>query len=550
METVARFFQAMAAHGPFLLFVLPLVGALLTRSTARFGDDAVLRTALSNVALSIAVACNLLLHFEVEPPVNVAAGDPYRFQMAGEAVFESTDGEQTSNTAARRRGNVTIQAAQPARRSPSLMRIAVGVDGLSVWFVVLIPLVMLPAVLSAVGMRDCAGRLTAVLLLETALIGVFASVDIVFFLICLELSGLLLLFASGRFTLPGQRRDAIAAGLVQLAGSLCLWLAVAGTVIAHQWVTAGEFVENQPLTFSIIRLTGELPPGDGRPGNAWWHSLEPFLFAMYAIGFLLKGTAFPFHRPMCGEGELPPAFIAIPVYAIAPCVGVYGFLRLAVAVCPWSAVHNAEVLSAVLLLGGLNSGLVAATRRGLAEAVKYASVAHIGLAFASAVQLSRAGVTAAVFLLIAHLAGLSLLILAGDSRHTMFARPLPRALAALAFIGVPGSVGFVGLWLSVEGFLSLGMPFSAACVPATLLFSAWGLIRATQPRADDAPAQPVARPATVMPIALILVAFGVAPQFIVDRTAAVAKRISREAVSTSVPPLTESRRRAKAGGGP
>lgn len=533
--------KAIAAHGPFLLVVIPLVGALLVRLSARFGDETVRRTAVTNVLLSTAVAVNLLVHFRTESPAGVYPGDSFRFQMASAAVFEAAPAADSAPLReSRSRGDIRIQSVEapppflPLVRggkggAPPLLRVAVGVDGLNVWFLLLIPLAMLPAVANAGRGAKPAGRLAALLLLESFLLGVFAALDVVFFLVCLELAMVCLVFLLGRGSAPGERRELAGFTTLQLAGGLLIAAALAASVIAHQWLMAGEFSRHHPPTFSITRVTGELPPGNDNEelSNAYWATLEPLLFALFALGFLLKAAAFPFHRLLCSEGKLPPAFVAIPLYAVWPCIGVYGYLRLAAAICPSSTAAYGGFLSAVLLFGGVYCGLIAASRRSLADVVKYAGVAHVSVAFASAARLGVDGLTAAVFLLISHLGGMVWLLFSthagrvesvvGSTRYRLF--------IVAAAVGLPGFAGFVGWWLCVRGLIAAGSPVSAIAAIAVWVLIVRGLL-AADPPAGHAAEQPRAV-AYVLPVIFLLSAFGLAPQFVVDRSAGTLKRIAR-----------------------
>lgn len=522
IEAAGRLLHSIAAHGPFLLFVLPVVGALLVRLSRRFGEETVRRTAYANIALSIAVALNVLLHFQPESPTKIRRGDGFRFQSASQASFEllpakdETEREESTNL------------SKDPKRQPALLRIAVGVDGFSVWFVALIPLVTLPAIDIAGRGEQAAGRLVALLLLESLLLGAFAAVDALFFLICLELAGLVLLVAAGRWSAPQQREEAVAAGIWRLAGSLAIGLALAATVIAHQWTAAGDVGDNQPLTLLIESLTDDLPPADGRIGNPYWHALEPFVFVAFAIGCLLKAASAPMLCGRTAETGLPAPFVAIPMYAVVPCLGVYGYLRFAASVGNWSAGHNAATMSVFIVCCGLYCGLIAATRRKFADAVKYAASAHAAITFLAAAQMGREGVTAALFHLVTHMLVVALLVLLAHRPPANGSNSLARTLCVGALISLPGSASFVGNWWMLRGFVWNGSWFIAACSLLILTLCAWGLLFAVE---SESPATEPAQPSSgvfAVVLGFIVLTLGIVPQFVIERSASTVKRISHE----------------------
>ena len=535
IEAGGRLLQSIAAHGPFLLFVLPLVGALLVRLSRRFGEETVRRTAYANIALSIAVALNLLVHFQPESPKRVQRGDGFRFQSASQAAFELLPAED--DQAGNNQNNGTSDPEKKSRRQSALLRIAVGVDGFSLWFVVLIPLVTLPAIDSAGRGEQAAGRLVALLLLESLLLGAFAAVDALFFLICVELGGLVLLMAAGRWSAPRQRPEAIVAVVWHLVGTLAIGFALAATVVAHQWTAAAEFAGDQPLTTFIESLTDDLPPADGRIGNPYWHALEPFVFVAFAIGFLLKAAAAPMLCGRSSETGLPAAFVAIQMYAVAPCLGVYGYLRFAASIGNWSAGHNATTMSAWIIGWGIYCGLMAATRRRLGDALKFAASAHIAVALLSAAQMNRDGVTAAMFHLITHIVVITLLILLVRRRPAVRSYSPTRVLCVAALIGLPGSASFVGNWWMLRGFVSNESWFLATASLVILVLCAWGLLSADESEPSDEEPSPPSGGTFAVVLGFVVLTFGIVPQFVIERSAATVKRVSHETRA-----LTEVRR--------
>ena len=475
MDGLEHSLSLFARHGTFLLLVLPVIGSLLVALSAPWGREIVLRTALTNVVFAIAVAVLILVRFEPSPgtETEVAGGLP-RFQMASSSRLEAV-----------------ADAAPP---SPSLLRIDVGVDGISLWFVVLMPLVALAAVVHARHERQLAALLALLLLLQASLTGLFAALNVVMFAVCLEVSGLLLFLLIGRWGGPEHRREAAPLALFQLAGSLLVLFGLLTAVVAHYWLTVQS--ADTGLTFSLVTLAAELPliVRESTPEAVAraWESAERMIFWTLLPGFAIKSAVFPFHRGFCSPGAAWPACAGVFAWGVFPCVGVYGFLRIVDPVCEQTLVAWAPSLAFLLLLGSLNCGLLALAQSELKRTVAYASVAHAGLAFAAAVSHTAAGVAGAVFHLIGHVAGFSLLaavVAAIERRYeTLEIRAfgglgsrLPWIAAAffvasLSLCGLPGLSGFPAVWQTAVGLLGIGAAEQPSLVDAALSLLVAGLL--------------------------------------------------------------------------
>jgi len=499
---VLRFLDTIAEHGPFLLFVLPVIGCGLVWASAPLGSEVVRRTALTNVVLSLLLSGWMLVCFQPESQGMQSVGvRGFQFQMTGQAAVElELDGipppgddkaprnlpsQQTSTDAD------ATRTSRDATRGVALLRVAVGVDGLSVWFPGLLALLMLPVVHQAGRARKPASRLCLLLLLQAAFVGVFAAIDFVMFVLCLEAATILLFVLGGRYGSPTERTEMVPLIVGQFAGSLLIFFALSSAAVAHQWLTADNALESRRLTFSFIQLTAELPyrPDGETAGNIppveFWSTVEPLIYGTLVLGLLIKSAVVPFHGRLGSAGRLWPVWVAVPAYAVLPCVGVYGYLRLAASMCPQSAAGFGPWLTTLLLVGSGFCVLIALVQNNLRNVLAYASAAHIGIAFAAAAGGHPAGTTAAVLHLITHMAGFALLVLTGDRAERELSdaeatdipddvpedRGRPEVgnspagpgrwgtfshvylIAVFAVIGIPGLCGFPALWLTLLGFL-------------------------------------------------------------------------------------------------
>lgn len=574
-------FARFAEHATFLLFVLPIIGAVLVLASAPLGADVARRTALTNVLLSLGIALTMVVRFETPP-----SDGP--FQMASTAKLEPGAAARKRNR--RESVNPTSGASTPSNgrgqdrnAPPPLLRIAVGVDGLSLWLMLAIPAAMLPAILLAGRNAHPVGRLATLLLLQASLVGAFAALDAIFFIVCLESSSLLLFGVVGRWGGVANRRGVVHFAVEQIAGSLLVLFGLAAAVIAHQWMYAGSAGPDSELTWSLVRLAAELPPAatEESAASQFWSFWEPIVYTALVLGLLLKSGTFPFHGQFGLRAGSWPPIAAIAGFGVQPCLCVYGYLRLVAPICPVAACELGPSLAAVSIAGALYCALLALTQTDLPRTIGYAALAHSALALGCAASASPAGMTAAILLLIVHAAGFALLFFVADAAGirtepgsvghagrspeierqrskdgddpadrpvTSSARfPSRRSaalfvVASLAIVGFPGLSGFPALWLGIAGFSQTGrFAAAAAVVIVHLLLAAALLPRGLQRRRpEETEVAPLAgssvtpkaengsragRPfaladlAATTPALAVLIAFGLAPQFVVDRAA-------------------------------
>jgi NADH-quinone oxidoreductase subunit M len=546
-----------ARHGTFLLLVLPVVGAMLVVLSAPWGREIVLRTALTNAGIAIAVALLMLIAFDPSPTTGKDAADHVpRMQMASSSDLEG--GADSEATASERPGR------SPARAI--LLRIDVGVDGISLWFVVLMPLVALAAIIHARHERHLTALLAMLLLLQASLTGLFAALNVVQFVVCLEASTLLLVLLIGRWGGPEHRREVVPMAAFQLTGSLLVFFGLMMMVVSHAWLTGLTVPKGTPPTFnfSLVALVGELPllAGEDSPRSAYpgWNSAEAIIFWSLLVGFAIKSAVFPFHRGSCSASGAWPACVGVFAYGVFPCVGIYSFLRTAVPVCEHALATNSSSLIVLLLLGSIYCAMLALAQSELKRTLAYVSVAHTGLAFATALSRSASGISGAMFHLIGHVAAFSLLVAVVAAIERRYATleirafgglsgRLPRVAAAFfvavfALCGLPGLSGFPAVWQTLIGLLQgpdLKQPSLLNGMMSLLVVGllAWTFLRTGQrifwgsrrePLQDDGFFMPpgAAPPkgirdwgpperivATLM--AAVLLAVGLAPQFVADR---------------------------------
>ena len=174
------------------------------------------------------------------------------------------------------------------------IRFALGLDGLSLWLFLLTSILLITSIgASWTAIREHPGPYYAFLLaLETGLLGLFASLDVVLFYIFFEFTLIPLFFLIGLWGGPQRRRAAVTFFLYTLAGSLLTLLGVISLVVVHY-----QYSESHVLTFSIPELTSGLAALDWtewRRAEAW-SSPQVLIFLLLLAGFAIKVPLFPFH---------------------------------------------------------------------------------------------------------------------------------------------------------------------------------------------------------------------------------------------------------------
>ncbi len=550
MSGIQDFVALIAGHGTFLLLLLPIVGAVLVAVSAPFGAEVVRRTAFTNVCLSVGIAFLMLIHFRIPSSSDTDSGR--RFQMAGEANLELGISQQNREK--------PLEKKIP---DDALLKISVGVDGMNLWILVLIPVVLISAVREVPDSANAAGFLVPLLLMEACLVGVFAATDAIFFVICLEGTGLLLFYLIGRFGTPDHRRELSLLAIAQMAGGLLIFLGLAALALAHWHFTAAGSDDEHALSFSLISLVSTLPPDlrEATPAASFRDMAEPTIFWCMTVGFLMWSALFPFHGRFCENGAPWPVSVSMLAYGVLPCLAAFGFLRWILPVCPTAAESAAAFLVPTSLWGAIVCALLALKQTDLKRMVAYASVSHAGLSFAAIATLTAAGLHGGVMHLIGHVAGFAMLAIAVATHREHATSRCTAALillAGVAICGLPLLSGFPSQWLAFNGFRQFGESsggglYAVVMAGSVMILLAWTFLRAGMEAVSTAHANRRSQRAEsgnsertrtivaeVLLLVVLLLSLGLAPQFVVDRLTPALREISPKSFASSTAKAEDS----------
>jgi NADH-quinone oxidoreductase subunit M len=328
---------------------------------------------------------------------------------------------------------------------------AVGIDGLSVFLVLLTAFLVPIALLASWTIHERVKEyLFFVLLLETGMLGALVAVDLFLFYVFWEVMLVPMYFIIGVW--GGQRRVYAAVKFViyTMAGSLLMLVGII-------FLATRNFQVTQSLTFDLLRIVNLHLP----------YNEQMWLFLAFALSFAIKVPLFPLHTWLPDAHVEAPTAGSVILAGVLLKMGTYGFLRFAIPLFPEAALAAAPVIIALAVIGIVYGAMVAMMQDDLKKLVAYSSVSHLGFVMLGLFAFNLQGVEGALYQMLNH--GLStgaLFLIVGmiyERRHTRMIEdfgglwkqmPIFSAfflIVTFSSIGLPGLNGFVGEFLILLG---------------------------------------------------------------------------------------------------
>jgi NADH-quinone oxidoreductase subunit M len=271
---------------------------------------------------------------------------------------------------------------------------AVGVDGIALVLIalsaVLVPVVVLASwdeveELQTTGRRSVPTFFALLLLLEAAMVGVFASLDVFLFYVFFEAMLIPMYFLIGSYGGPQRAYASVKFLLYSLFGGLIMLAAVIGLfVVASQQLGAGTF------DFTTLR---QLNISNG---------VERLLFLGFFLAFAIKAPLFPFHTWLPDAGAESPVGGAVLLVGVLDKVGTFGLIRYCIPLFPDASRYFAPLVLALAVVGIFYGALLAIGQRDMKRLVSYTSVAHFGFIALGIFALTSQGGTGAVLYMVNH----------------------------------------------------------------------------------------------------------------------------------------------------
>ncbi len=352
----------------------------------------------------------------------------------------------------------------------------VGVDGISLLLIVLTafltPLALIGSWRSV--HRKVKAFCVFILLLESAMIGVFVSLDLFLFYVFWDAMLIPMYFLIGIWGYDRRVYASLKFLLYTMAGSVLMLLAIIVLAHLHEQQTG-------TYSFDLLKLYALNIP---RGAQAW-------LFLAFALAFAIKVPLFPFHTWLPDAHVQAPTAGSVILAGVLLKMGTYGFLRFAFPLFPDAAVAFAPVLGVLAVVGIIYGALVAMVQPDMKKLVAYSSVSHLGFVVLGLAALNRQGVEGAVYQMLNHgisTGGLFLVVgMLSDRRHTRLIAefgglktPMPHLVAAfllitLSSIGLPGLNGFVGEFLVLLGAFRANPRLAAFAATGVILSATYML---------------------------------------------------------------------------
>jgi NADH-quinone oxidoreductase subunit M len=343
----------------------------------------------------------------------------------------------------------------------------VGVDGISMLFVILTTFLMPICILASWQAIETRVKeyMIAFLVLETLMIGVFCALDLVVFYLFFE-GGLIPMFII--IGVWGGKRRVYASFkffLYTLLGSVLMLLAI----MAMYW---------QAGTTDIPTLLAfDFPP-----------NMQTWLWLAFFASFAVKMPMWPVHTWLPDAHVEAPTAGSVILAAVLLKMGGYGFLRFSIPMFPLASADLAPLVYALSVIAIIYTSLVAFAQEDVKKLIAYSSVAHMGFVTMGIFTLTTQGVQGGIFQMLSHgIVSGALFLCVGviyDRMHTReiaayggLADRMPMYAFAfmvltMANVGLPGTSGFIGEFLSLTGtfkvnnwvalFATSGVIFSAA----------------------------------------------------------------------------------------
>ncbi len=400
---------------------------------------------------------------------------------------------------------------------------SMGVDGISLPFVILTTGLMPISILASWTsvQRSVRAYMMAFLVLETLMVGTFCALDLVLFYLFFEGVLIPMFLIIGIWGGPRRVYASFKFFLYTLAGSVLMLLAI----MAMYW---------QAGTTDIPTLLH----------HAFPRSLQTWAWFAFLASFAVKMPMWPVHTWLPDAHVEAPTAGSVILAAILLKMGGYGFLRFSLPMFPQASLELAPLIYALSVVAIIYTSLVALVQEDVKKLIAYSSVAHMGFVTMGLFAMTAQGVAGGIFQMISHgIVSAALFLCVGvvyDRMHTreiaayggLVNRMPIYAFAFMVFtlanVGLPGTSGFIGEFLTLVGTFRVNNWVATLATLGTILSAAYALWlyrkvifgRLTKPSLMHIKDVGWREILVLAPLVVLTIVFGIYPKPVLDVSAA------------------------------
>jgi len=399
----------------------------------------------------------------------------------------------------------------------------VGVDGISVFLIILTTFLMPFCVLTSWDSikEKVKEYMIAFLILETLMIGVFCALDLVVFYLFFEACLIPMFLIIGVWGGPRRIYATFKFFLYTLSGSVLMLIA-----IIYIYIITG--------TTNIVELNGYL----------FDYSIQTWLWLAFFISFAVKMPMFPVHTWLPDAHVEAPTAGSVILAGVLLKMGGYGLLRFSIPLFPVGSFVFMDFVFVLSIIAIIYTSFIAIAQEDIKKLIAYSSVAHMGFVTMGIFTFTDQGIQGGIFQMLSHgLISSALFLSVGvvyDRLHTReisvyggVVKKMPVFAAlflvfTMANVGLPGTSGFVGEFLSLIGVFKVNIYVAIFATTGVILSAAYALWlykrvvfgEITNKAIEELKDINAREYMILFPLAILIILFGVYPNMIIELTSA------------------------------